>query len=361
MKVLVTGAAGRVGANVVKRLVSTGVPVRAMVMPGDSHAGKLDAFPQVEVAEADLCDQESVNAACSGVTHVIHLAAQMVRGNTPVDKFYDINTLGTLRLLEGALHGGADIERFVLASTDSTYRPGDPPGVPLTEDLPQKPADYYGTSKLLGEIILRNRADQFEIPYSIVRFGTVISPEEADSFYRLGFLRGWLGTQQQDGRVSTLWPLFLNQPNLVDTVNAAVGDAPDDAALALVGPDGPWTLSMVDVRDAAQGVCRTLTEPGAIGHTFNIAAAAPTSSEEGADAVAKLFGVPKLVAQMPLTWNLEISIERARQRIGYDPKYRYHDTLMAAKDSLDSDDEFIPAAEGNEGVLAKLSGGHARS
>lgn len=359
MKVLLTGAAGRVGANVVQQLVSKGIDVRAMIMPGDPLAAKLAAFPGVEVAEADLCDQGSVDLACRGVTHIVHLAAQMIRGDTPVDKYYDINSLGTLRLLEGALKSGVRFERFVLASTDSTYRPAAPPALPLTEDVKQEPADYYGTSKLLGEIILRNRAAQFGLAFSIVRFGTVLSPDEADKIFRVRFLRGWLRTQQADGRNGTLWPLFEGQPDMAAILDAAVGDASDDTAVGLVGPEGAsWRLSMVDVRDAAQGVCLALTEPGAVGRAFNIAGAEPTTYVEGASVVSELFGVPKRIVTMPVTWRLDISIDAARRHLGYQPKYDYRGTLQAARVSqLGSADQFVPAAEGNSGQLAKLSGG----
>jgi UDP-glucose 4-epimerase len=331
-------------------------------MPGDIHAEKLSAFPQVQIVEGDLCDQQSVDRACQDATHIVHLAAQMVRGDTPVDRFYDVNTFSTLRLLEGALNSRARLERFVLASTDSTYRPGAPPAQPLTEDVKQEPADYYGTSKLLGEIILRNRAAQFDIPFSIVRFGTVLSPEEADSLFRLRFLRGWLRTQQGQGRRATMWPLFEGRPNLTEILDAAVGSAADDTAIGFVGPDRePWRLSMVDVRDAAQGVCCALTEPGAVGRAFNIAAAEPTTYEAAASAIAEIFGVPKLIVQMPMCWQLNLSIEAARRHIGYRPQYDYWGTLQAARaGSLAAADVFIPAAEGNSGVFAQLSGGQAQ-
>lgn len=358
MRVLVTGAAGRVGANVVSRLVQSGVPVRALVRPGDPHTRKLAAFPEIEVVEGDLCEERSVDRAGANVTHVVHLAASMILGGMPVDKFYDINAFSTLRLLESVLRNNDSLERFVLASTDSTYRPAAPPATPLTEDVPQQPADYYGTSKLLGEIILRNRADQFGIPYSIVRFGTVLSPEEADAIYRLGFLRGWVATQQRQGRHSSMWPLFDGQPDLTKVIDNAAGDAPDDTAAAFVGPEGPWTLSAVDVRDAAVGVHQALTAPGAVGRAFNIAAARPMVSEESADIVAELFRVPKLVVPMPFTWRMELSIDAARRHLGYAPEHDYRSTLMAARSDTGG---FIPAAEGNAGVLASLSGGHARS
>lgn len=344
MRVLVTGASGRVGANMVQRLVTSGADVKAMVMPGDPQAAKLAMFPQVQIVEADLGDQAAINAACEGVTHVVHLAAQLVRGDTPVDKFYDVNAFGTLRLLEGVVHAGATIERFVLASSDGTYRPGDPPAIPLTEDVPQEPADYYGTAKLLGEIILRNHAAQFDIPFSMVRFATVVSPEEAANIFRLSFWRVVLRWQEL-GKDCHLWPLFEGKPNLLKIFDAAVGDAADETAVGLVGPGGmPWTLSMVDVRDAVEGVYRALTEPGALGGAFNIAAAEPTSHDEGASVVADTFGVPKLMVEMPMTFHLELSIDAARKALGYEPKHNYRSMIETARAATASaDDGFIPA------------------
>ncbi|RBM13587.1 hypothetical protein DI005_30530 [Prauserella sp. PE36] len=350
MRVLVTGASGRVGANMVRRLLAEGYGVRAMVMPGDPHAGKLDRFAEVQIVEADLADQAAIDSACKDVSHVVHLAAQLVRGATPVDRFFDVNAFGTLRLLEGVVHAGGDIERFVLVSSDGTYRPGAPPAVPLTESAPQEPADYYGTAKLLGEIILRNHAAQFDLPFSIVRFATVVSPEEAPNIFRAGFWRSILQWQSM-GKDSHLWPLFENQPDLAKLYEAAVRDVPADAAVGLTGPDGaPWTLSMVDVRDAVQGVYRAMTAPGALGHAFNIAAAEPTSHAEGASVVSKAFGVPKRMVEMPMTFRLELSIAAARQRLDYEPRYDYRAMVESARRGV-SGGEFIPA-EAESGVAS---------
>ncbi len=241
MRVLVTGAAGRVGANMVRRLVGAGIDVKAMVLPGDPLREKLAAFPDIEIVEADLGDQPSIDTACKNVTHVVHLAAQLIRGDTPVDRFYDINAFGTLRLLEGVVKAGGPLERFVLASSDGTYRPGAPPSVPLTEDSPQEPADYYGTGKLLGELILRNHADQYDIPFAITRFATVVSPEEAGAMFRLDFWRRVLSWQTL-GKDCHLWQLFDGQPHLMKILDAQTGDAPSHTAAGLAGPDGtPWT------------------------------------------------------------------------------------------------------------------------
>lgn len=342
MTVLITGVAGRVGASLAQRLVRAGYEVRGMVRPGGQPLDD-SLSADVEVIEASLHDADALARAVSGVTHVVHLAAQLVRGNTPVDKFYDVNAFGTLRLLEGVVRGNG-VERFVLASSDGTYRPGDPPAVPLTEDVPQEPADYYGTSKLLGEVILRNHAAQFDIPFSIVRFATVVSPEEAPSMFRLGFWRSVLEWQAL-GKECHIWQLFRDQPNLLRIFDESVGSAADDSAAGLVGPDGsPWTLSLVDVRDAVEGVYRALTEPGALGGSFNIAAAEPTSHAEGASAVSDIFGVGKLMVEMPMTYRLELGIDAARRLLGYEPQHDFRSMLGAAIAHLAvSDSGFIPA------------------
>ncbi|SDU63486.1 NAD-dependent epimerase/dehydratase family protein [Jiangella alkaliphila] len=340
MRVLVTGAAGRVGTNMVKRLVDEGATVRAMVLPGDAQRSKLDVFPDVEVVEADLGDQAAIDVACRGVTHVVHLAAQLVRGDTPVDRLYDVNALGTLRLLEGVVHGGAEVERFVLASSDGTYRPGRPPARPLREDSWQEPADYYGTSKLLGEVILRNHSAQFALPYSIVRFATVISPEEAGTLFRLRFWRALLGWQAL-GKNSHLWPLFDGQPDLLALLNEQAGEADDDIAVGLRDQDlRPWTLSLLDVRDAVEGVYRALTEPGAVGQAFNLAAREPTSHDDGAATIADLYDVPKLMITMPTSHRLELSIDSAIERVGFWPR---HDFRSTVQDGLRGTRDFIEA------------------
>ncbi|WP_083459902.1 NAD-dependent epimerase/dehydratase family protein [Jiangella muralis] len=348
MRVLVTGAAGRVGANMVKRLVTSGADVRAMILPGDPHRPKLDAFPAVDVVEADLGDQRAIDHACRDVTHVVHLAAQLIRGDTPVDRFYDVNALGTLRLLEGVLRSSAKPERFVLASSDGTYRPGRPPEWPLRERSRQEPADHYGTSKLLGEVILRNHAAQFDIPYSIVRFATVVSPEEAGTMFRLSFWRAVLGWQAL-GRNSHLWPLFDGQPNLVKLFDEQAGHAAPDTAVGLRDPDlQPWTMSLLDVRDAVEGVYRALTEPGAVGHAFNLAERTPSRHDQAATVISEMYGVPKLMVTMPIRHRLELSIDSAIGRIGFWPE---RDFRGMVRDGLRADADYV-CAQSTSGVAS---------
>jgi UDP-glucose 4-epimerase len=341
MRVLVTGATGRVGANMVARLLASGADVRAMVMPGDPQAVKLSTMSGLEIVEAELTDQAAIDAACRDVTHVVHLAAQLVRGETPVDRFFDINAFGTLRLLEGVVKAGG-VERFLLASTDGTYRPGDPPMVPLPEDAPQEPADYYGTSKLLGETILRNHAAQFDIPYVITRFATVLDPVEAAGLFRVSWMRALL-RKAELGRDTNIWQLFRGHPTMARIFDSAVRDAPDETAAGLLGPDGqPWSLHLLDVRDAVEGLYLALTVPAAQGMAFNIAAAGPTRHDDGASVVAEVYGVPKVLVEMPTTWQLEMTVKAAQDILGYQPRHDFRSVVEAARSGV-AGDEYIPA------------------
>ncbi len=64
MKILVTGSHGRIGANLVKRLLGKGHEIRGFVYPGDaSRAHKLDGFDRVELVEGDLRDDDAVAQA----------------------------------------------------------------------------------------------------------------------------------------------------------------------------------------------------------------------------------------------------------------------------------------------------------
>ena len=76
MKILVTGGTGRIGANLVKRLLEKGHDIRSFVYPGDaSRAHKLDAYDRVETVVGDLRNFDDVKCAVEGVDAIYHLAA----------------------------------------------------------------------------------------------------------------------------------------------------------------------------------------------------------------------------------------------------------------------------------------------
>ena len=117
MKVLVTGATGFVGEAIVHELRAQGRAVRALVRD-PRRAGRLESWG-VELALGDVTDSDSISAAVTGCTHVIHLVA-IIRGSDA--DFVRVMTGGTRNVLAASHEAG--IERFVLMSalgtTDAT-------------------------------------------------------------------------------------------------------------------------------------------------------------------------------------------------------------------------------------------------
>ena len=103
MKMMVTGAHGFMGSNLVRFLLERGHDVRAMVRPGGDFS-TLEGL-DVELFEADLTDAEALRAGCEGVHTIFHLASCTHEWNWwPVYK--RINVDGTRDLLDAAVDAG---------------------------------------------------------------------------------------------------------------------------------------------------------------------------------------------------------------------------------------------------------------
>ncbi len=144
---LVTGAAGFVGAHLVRHLKSEGIKVRAMVRK-TAQAEALEGLAD-EIVFADLADPGSLSEAVAGVAGIYHLASIFRQEGLPDETFYDINAEGTRRIFDAAI--AANVPRIVHCSTNGVHSDIDHP--PATEEYPFKPADIYQETKLAGEKI----------------------------------------------------------------------------------------------------------------------------------------------------------------------------------------------------------------
>lgn len=153
-KILVTGASGHLGSNLIRHLLAEGHEVRALVQAGADNRSL--AGLELERVEGDLCDAESLRRAVSGVARVFHVAAKISTSRaTPEEQrsLYAINVLGTRDLLRAALDAG--VSRVVLTgSFSSTGFDLDDPSKPSNETLPFYPFGYampYSHTKALAE------------------------------------------------------------------------------------------------------------------------------------------------------------------------------------------------------------------
>jgi UDP-glucose 4-epimerase len=146
MKLLVTGATGKVGSRLAKRLAQRGDHVRALVRDPKRAVELREAG--IELVEGDLLTVDSLPAAVRGVDAVVHCAA-FFRGATP-EQAHAVNDLGTQHLAIAAR--AASVKRFVFTSTGLVYGPSS--GRLVQEDDPCAPTAAYPVSKLAAERFL---------------------------------------------------------------------------------------------------------------------------------------------------------------------------------------------------------------
>ena len=149
MHVLVTGGAGFIGSHSVDALLDAGAVVSVL---DDFSSGKRSNLPQsanIRIVVGDIRDPASVDRAASGVSHILHLAAQVsVRASVeePATSASH-NVAGFLNVAEAARRLG--VGRLVYASSAAVY--GAPRELPLDEDSACEPASPYGLEKLIND------------------------------------------------------------------------------------------------------------------------------------------------------------------------------------------------------------------
>ncbi|MCB9740492.1 MAG: SDR family NAD(P)-dependent oxidoreductase [Deltaproteobacteria bacterium] len=153
MHVLVTGGAGFIGSNTVDHILAAGHRVRALDDLSSGHLRNLDAArnsgDRFSFAEADIRDADAVTAAMDGITHVLHLAAQVFVPTSIEQPVFSgaVNIAGFLNVLDAARRAG--VQRFVYASSAAVY--GMPDALPVRESTPPSALSPYALEKLVND------------------------------------------------------------------------------------------------------------------------------------------------------------------------------------------------------------------
>ncbi len=153
MNVFVTGGAGYIGSICVEELLNAGHQVTVFDNLSEGHRSAVD--PRAQFILGDLGDAPLLTRSLqnSGAAAVLHFAAKALVGESMErpEFYFQNNVCFGLNLLEAVR--AARVRKFVFSSTCATYGP--PDRVPMTEDLPQRPINPYGESKLMFEKMLR--------------------------------------------------------------------------------------------------------------------------------------------------------------------------------------------------------------
>lgn len=303
--VLVVGGAGYIGSHCCKALSQAGyLPVTYdNLVYGHEWAVKWGPFERGDMLDRARLDQV-LNAYQPSA--ILHFAAFAYVGESVTDpgKYYRNNVVGSLTLLEAARDRG--IFRFVFSSTCATY--GVPNTVPIHEDMPQRPVNPYGASKLMVERMLADFGAAHGLRSVALRY---FNAAGADPDGEIG--------EEHDPETHLL-PLALD---------AASGRRPN---LTIFGEDHETTdgtcvrdyIHVADLADAHVQALRRL-EANSPSDVFNLGLGRGFSVREVVEVVARVTGRPlPVVVGAPRIGDPPILIcdaSKARSLLGWRPKF----------------------------------------
>lgn len=175
MRIVVTGGAGFIGANLVSELVDD-TTIDEVVVVDDLATGdrsNIPEHPDVRFVEASILDEVALVSACEEADCIVHLAAipSVPRSLADPLRSHHVNATGTLQVLETARRTGAHV---VVASSSSVY--GANPVLPKREDAMTRPLSPYASSKLAAEAYALAYGSSFGLDVLAFRFFNVYGP-----------------------------------------------------------------------------------------------------------------------------------------------------------------------------------------
>lgn len=192
-KIVVTGAAGFIGSNLVDELLDLGAQVIGIDnlfngrLENMKKARKNESF---EFHKADIRDLNFLISTFKDVDIIYHEAAftSVPQSVKMPDSCNEVNVNGVLNILNAARKN--DVEKVIFASSSSVY--GDTPILPKTEKMKRIPISPYGVAKLAGESYMQVYNDVYGLKTISLRYFNVFGPRQRDSPYS-GVIAIWLG------------------------------------------------------------------------------------------------------------------------------------------------------------------------
>jgi UDP-glucose 4-epimerase len=174
VRIVVTGGAGFIGGNLCRELTAR-PGVDKVIALDDLSTGRIENLEGsgAELIEGSILDQGLLAEVVADADAVVHLAARpsVPRSLAAPVASHHANATGTLLLLEACRRNSVHV---VAASSSSVY--GATPDLPKHEDLPTRPLNPYGASKLAAEAYVLAYAASFGLPVLPLRFFNVYGP-----------------------------------------------------------------------------------------------------------------------------------------------------------------------------------------
>jgi UDP-glucose 4-epimerase len=175
MRVVVTGGAGFIGANLCRRLVAQ-PEVSEVVVVDDLSSGSLANLDglNVDLRVGSILNDALLDGALTGASSVVHLAARpsVPRSIADPAASHEVNATGTMRVLEAVRRHS--VSHVVVASSSSVY--GANPVLPKHEDLAPAPRSPYAASKLATEAYALAWSQVWGFDALALRFFNVFGP-----------------------------------------------------------------------------------------------------------------------------------------------------------------------------------------
>jgi len=295
MKALVTGGSGFIGSHVVDKLMENGIEVRVFDMVYPTYR------KDIEFYQASLLDFDALRMALSGVDVIFHLAAVADVKDVYEDPHYaeSINVRGTINVLEAARRSAGQIKRVVYASTIWVYSDCKESKVDETTPLPP-PSHLYTATKLASEYYCINYSKLYGLETTILRYGIPYGPR---------------------ARAGGVVPIFVRK--------ALKGEP-----LTIAG-DGSQFRKFVYVEDLAEGNVLALRSV-AKNRTYNLEGKEKVTIKQIADTIQKVLRKDVKIEYVPARpadfSGIEISSERAKNELGWEPKVRFEEGVRRCID-----------------------------
>jgi len=294
-RILVTGAAGFIGSNIVSKLLSYDCKVIGV---DNFYSGQMENVKKFlnhsnfSLMKVDIRDYHYLRKMLNGIDIIFHQAA-LTNVTQSVDAPFstnEVNVIGTLNLL--MLARELDVERFVFASSSSVY--GEDAARPTPEEIRLCPLSPYGVSKLAAESYVYSFYKVYGTKTVSLRYFNVYGPNQIASPY--------------SGVIS----IFI--------ARVSNGQAP------IIYGDGTQTRDFTFVGDAVQANLLAATQDKAIGQVFNVGTGNQISILELAKAILKILNKPDLKIQFEPGRPGDIphsqaDISRAKKILNFTPQF----------------------------------------